>query len=291
MGRRSRGGVGRPDRGRRDDDRSAAMDRGGGRGIGRGDGLGASGALADGRRAEAPGPVEPASGLRLARARLAVSRRRATGSADRRGRVARVRGGGAVHPGRRDECARDLAARVAAPPAPTPQLLPEWGASLGLPDACTGPAVGLAERRKRVVSKLVDTGGQSRTYYIALAAALGFPGCTITEYAAFSVGSGCDASLNTADTGWPHAWRFNVPVQAGAVSFNATSGCDEALRGWGSATLECVIRRAAPAHTAVLFGYRADEDWLRDGGDAEDWGLLDQIGSQPEVVEDWGALA
>ncbi|ALJ36883.1 YmfQ family protein [Azospirillum brasilense] len=180
---------------------------------------------------------------------------------------------------------------VDAFPVTTTQLLPEWEVSLALPDACTGPAVGLAERRRRVVSKLVDTGGQSGAYYIGLAGSLGFPGCTITEYAAFTAGSGCSDPLNTADTGWPHAWRFNVPVQAGAVSFTATSGCDEALRGWGSAVLECVIRRAAPAHTAVLFGYRADEDWLRDGGHAEDWGLLDQIGSQPEIVEDWSALA
>nr|WP_051141054.1 YmfQ family protein [Azospirillum brasilense] len=159
---------------------------------------------------------------------------------------------------------------VDAFPVTTTQLLPEWEVSLAL---CTGPAVGLAERRRRVVSKLVDTGGQSGAYYIGLAGSLGFPGCTITEYAAFTAGSGCSDPLNTADTGWPHAWRFNVPVQAGAVSFTATSGCDEALRGWGSAVLECVIRRAAPAHTAVLFG------------------LLDQIGSQPEIVEDWSALA
>ncbi|NUB17341.1 DUF2313 domain-containing protein [Azospirillum brasilense] len=33
---------------------------------------------------------------------------------------------------------------VDAFPASTTQLLPEWEASLGLPDACTGPAVGLA---------------------------------------------------------------------------------------------------------------------------------------------------
>lgn len=169
------------------------------------------------------------------------------------------------------------------------QLLPDWEASLGLPDACTGPAVGLAERRKRAVSKLVDTGGQSRSYFIGVAASLGFPGCTIAEFAAFGCGSACDAALNTAAVGWPHAWRLNVPVNAGAYPFTAASGCDEALRGWGSAVLECVIRRAAPAHTVVLFGYLADEDWLRDGGAAEDWGTLASLGG-PATTEDWGAI-
>ncbi|QCO13987.1 DUF2313 domain-containing protein [Azospirillum brasilense] len=149
---------------------------------------------------------------------------------------------------------------VDAFPATATLLLPEWEASLGLPDACTGPAVGLAERRRRVVSKLIDTGGQSRSYFIGLADSMGYPGCTITEFAPFSVGSPCSAALNTAEAGWPHAWRLNAPISAGSYPFTANSGCDEALAAWGSALLECVIRRAAPAHSAVLFGYRPDLD-------------------------------
>nr|WP_082188142.1 NnrS family protein [Azospirillum baldaniorum] len=95
---------------RRGDDRPAGLDRGGGRRAGRGDRLGTSGALADGRRAEAPGPVEPASGLRLARARLAVPGGGAAGSADRRGGLARHRGGCAGHAGRLHDGARNPAA-------------------------------------------------------------------------------------------------------------------------------------------------------------------------------------
>lgn len=176
-----------------------------------------------------------------------------------------------------------------ADPRTTLEMLAAWERNAGLPDACTGPAVGLAERRARLVQRITGRGGQSRTFFVALAATLGFPGCTITEYAAFSVGSGCDAALHTAAVGWPHAWRLNVPVQAGTVSFTASSGCDEALRGWGNAVLECVIRRVAPAHTVVLFGYLPDEDWLRDGGAPEDWGTSDLIGG-PETMEDWGTV-
>ncbi|TWA90689.1 uncharacterized protein YmfQ (DUF2313 family) [Azospirillum brasilense] len=175
-----------------------------------------------------------------------------------------------------------------ADPRTTLEMLAAWERNAGLPDACTGPAVGIAERRTRLVQQLTARGGQSRAFFIALAAAMGFPGCSVTEHTAFTVGSGCDALLNTADAGWPHAWRFNVPVQAGAISFTAVSGCDEAIRGWGSAVLECVIRRAAPAHTAVLFGYLADEDWML-GGEAEDWGTLDLLGG-PETTDDWGTL-
>lgn len=41
---------------------------------------------------------------------------------------------------------------VDACPASATQLLPEWEASLGLPDPRTGPSVGVRERRQRVVS-------------------------------------------------------------------------------------------------------------------------------------------
>ncbi|WP_188260880.1 YmfQ family protein [Azospirillum tabaci] len=171
----------------------------------------------------------------------------------------------------------------------TLEMLPAWERNAGLPDACTGPAVGLAERRRRLAAQITARGGQSRAFFIGLAASMGYPGCTITEFAAFTCGSACSAALNTADVGWPHAWRLNVPVRAGAYTFTATSGCDEALRAWGSAVLECVVRRAAPAHTVALFGYLPDEDWLRDGGAAEDWGTLDLIGG-PEATEDWGSF-
>ncbi|PNQ94962.1 hypothetical protein C1S70_31390 (plasmid) [Azospirillum argentinense] len=157
---------------------------------------------------------------------------------------------------------RALALMDEADPRVTLEMLAAWERNAGLPDACTGPAVGLAERRRRLAAQLTARGGQSRAFFIALAADLGFPGCTITEFATFSCGSACDAALNSAGAGWLYAWRLNVPAKAGAVAFTAASGCDEALRAWGSAVLECVIRRAAPAHTAVLVGYLPDGDLM-----------------------------
>lgn len=144
-----------------------------------------------------------------------------------------------------------------ADPRTTLEMLAAWERNAGLPDACTGPAVGLAERRDRLVQQLTGRGGQSRAFFLGLAAALGHPGCSITEFAPFTVGSSCTASLHTAAAGWPHAWRLNVPSTAGLRVFTATAGCDEALRGWGSATLECVIGRVQPAHGVALFGYFA----------------------------------
>lgn len=179
---------------------------------------------------------------------------------------------------------RALALMDEADPRVTLEMLDAWERNAGLPDACTGPAVGLAERRRRLAAQITARGGQSRAFFIALAASMGFPGCTVTEFAAFTCGSACDAALNSADAGWPLTWRLNVPVTAGAVNFDVQSGCDEALRGWGSATLECVIRRAAPAHTAVLFGYLPDGDLMIGTGRTRD--LQDGSGAQIDLMND-----
>ncbi len=142
-----------------------------------------------------------------------------------------------------------------ADPRLTLEMLPAWERNAGLPDACTGPAVGLAERRARLAAQITARGGQSRAFFIALAASLGFPGCTITEFAAFTAGSACTDALNSAEAGWPHAWRLNVPYGGRTYPYTTNSGCDEPIRAWGSATLECVVWRHAPAQSVVIIGY------------------------------------
>jgi len=37
--------------------------------------------------------------------------------------------------------------------------------------------------------------------------------------------------------------------------FRVGSRAGDLLRGWGALDVECLIRRAAPAHTFVLFAY------------------------------------
>lgn len=175
---------------------------------------------------------------------------------------------------------------VEAFPATTSALLTEWESSLGLPDECTGPAETLDARRRRVVQKLTAGGGQSRAYFLGLAAALGYPDAAIREYRPFTVGSPCTDALTQG--AWLHAWALVLYGDGEVRSFAATAGCTDALRSWGSAAVECVVRRAAPAHTAVTIAYD-DPDWL-DGGEPEDWGELVD-GAVDGTDEDWGELA
>lgn len=138
-----------------------------------------------------------------------------------------------------------------ADPRTTAELLPDWESSMGLPDLCCGPAPDIDQRRAQVIARDIDEGGQSVSYFIQRAATLGFT-ITITEFAAWRCDMPCDLPIN--GTEWNFTWRVNAPATT-IVEFTCMSPCDEPLRAWGNLVLECDIRRHAPAHTNVLFGY------------------------------------
>ena len=67
------------------------------------------------------------------------------------------------------------------------------GKTLGLPDDCSiGEVDTIAKRRAAVVSKFISTGGQSRTYFIGIARAIGY-NITIKEYRRRAPGCLCVA--------------------------------------------------------------------------------------------------
>lgn len=68
-----------------------------------------------------------------------------------------------------------------ADPRSSLELLESWERLCGLPDAGTSLAETVAARRSAVLARLTATGGQSRAYFIALAATMGFP-IRITEF-------------------------------------------------------------------------------------------------------------
>lgn len=141
-----------------------------------------------------------------------------------------------------------------ADPRTTVELLADWERIAGLPDTClAGATQTMQERRAALVQRLTQQGGQSRQFFINLAASLGYT-VTITEFRPFRAGiSLAGDALTNGD--WIFAWRVNAP-ETTIVSFRAgLSAAGEPLRTWGNTRLECAIERLAPAHTIVLFGY------------------------------------
>ena len=186
------------------------------------------------------------------------------------------------------------------PQGDQPGLLPDWERNWGLPDPCYSAPQTIAERQQALIMRMTMLGAQSREFFVAVAAQLGYA-ITITEYRPFTVAmDGCgdcrtigDGTLMTNPWGqvitdpaggsldagemsaWPnygigplanrYYWTVHVD-QAKLVWFRVTSGqvgVDPHLRIGIADDLECLLNRWKPAHTEIVFDYSG----LQTGGD------------------------
>jgi uncharacterized protein YmfQ (DUF2313 family) len=136
-----------------------------------------------------------------------------------------------------------------------PEMLPEWEATLGLPDC--GPLGTIQQRQAAVCAKFRSRGGQSIPYYLELLAAHGYPDITIEESgggAPFRVEvSRVEEPLN--GEGNIFAWSITAP-ETPVTYFTADhSTVGEPLASWGDDQLACLIHMYAPAHTTVSIRY------------------------------------
>src|SRR6185369_8699167 len=139
-------------------------------------------------------------------------------------------------------------------PAFTVELLPEWEASLGLPDPCEGADQTIEQRRLQVVTKLTVGGGQSIAYFVTVLDRLGYTNATITEYAPFRIGVS-PVGLPLLDDDWWFAWNINLP-DVRAFYFSAgESAVGEALATYSGESVFCVIEALKPAHTIVTYTF------------------------------------
>jgi uncharacterized protein YmfQ (DUF2313 family) len=156
-----------------------------------------------------------------------------------------------------------------ADPRTALETLIDWERVAGLPDACTGQPDNVRERQIALVQKLTSIAGQTPADFIELAALIGFE-IDIEEHrplrTGFLVGDRCN------DEAWAFAWTVIVQPFDGAgrpvlavAHFKVGDPVGTRVRGFGSLDLECVIRRAAPSHTTVIFAYvieREPDFWI-----------------------------
>jgi len=148
--------------------------------------------------------------------------------------------------------ARDGNLLTDAFPTTTLELLPEWEASVGLPDICTPLNPTTQQRVAAVAAKVLSLGGQSPAYYIAVAAALGFA-VTITQFMPFCADMACE--LPDYDPLWLFVWQVNAP-QITTFYFSADeASADDALETYDNTELSCRLAQIAPAHTTLLFAF------------------------------------
>jgi uncharacterized protein YmfQ (DUF2313 family) len=142
---------------------------------------------------------------------------------------------------------------VDAFPATTYELLPEWEATLGLPDPCAGTAPTIQQRRNQVVARLSNSGGQSVAYFVNFAANLGYQ----ISIENFAPARASQARCGDADYGkdWAFAWSVGLPLSSVTYARAGQSAAGEPLASWGNAVLQCELNDVKPAHTILLFKY------------------------------------
>lgn len=145
--------------------------------------------------------------------------------------------------------------RDEANPYRTLALLPEWEASLGLPDSCSVGAPTLAERRAAIIARLTDAGGARIPRFVQIAKAMGYDGVSTSRFKPHTCEMSCESPIYSDD--WRFAWQLNVPQQTVAIESTCESGVEDPLRVWGSTELECVISRECPQPSIVLISYGA----------------------------------
>lgn len=142
-------------------------------------------------------------------------------------------------------------------PRTTVEMLTDWERAFALPDNCSNVlAPTLQGRRDDVLSKLIGIGGQSRAYYIAVAARLGYT-IGIDEFVPFRVGrSRVGSAIYSQD--WTWVWQVNGPAVTVTDFRVGSSRMGERLRTWGNSALECRLNQIKPAHTLIIFSYPDD---------------------------------
>lgn len=138
-------------------------------------------------------------------------------------------------------------------PALASELLRDWERVVGLPDPCVTTAQTVAQRRQALQGRLTSVGGQSRQFFLDLAARLGYE-VTIDEFS--SALEATTAGISFTGDQWAHIWRVNVPSVVGLSPFRVGAGSvGEPLRVWSNEVIECQFNRLKPAHTQLLFAY------------------------------------
>lgn len=153
-------------------------------------------------------------------------------------------------------------------PNQTFEMLDNWERFLGIPDECT-PATynpSLSERRQRILQKLTTGGGQSKGFFQLIIQQLGYNTSIldVVNFKDFRAGEGRagDRISNsttpgggTGAAGWAYAFAIVAPATL-SREFRAGQGvAGDRLKLVNNETLECVVKKFAPAHTTVLFFY------------------------------------
>ena len=175
-----------------------------------------------------------------------------------------------------DSRAADLLERE-SDPRYTLELLPDFERNWGLPDPCWKAPQSIDQRHQQLLFKMTLLGGQSREFFIDIAAWLGYT-ITITEYAPFMAGVSQMGDTRQMDywDGIPgedpkepyYRWyiggeeqRFFWTVHVANAPLDwfrmgeAEAGIHHHLEIGLPEDLMCLLDRWSPAHTKIVYDF------------------------------------
>ncbi|MCV4272949.1 YmfQ family protein [Pseudomonas capsici] len=140
-------------------------------------------------------------------------------------------------------------------PATVSDLVPDWERVMNLPDPCLGLSPLFEDRRLSVRQRLVAVGGQSPAFYVDIAISQGYPNATVTEYRAPRMGRSRFGKEHFGTWNAQFMWSLNTGGRKRLGRRFGASYWGERFGVNPGTAIECLIRRAAPAHTVEFINF------------------------------------
>lgn len=134
-------------------------------------------------------------------------------------------------------------------------LLPEWQAEFGAdPYGVDTSAMITPELQAYLYQRLINRGGQSRAFYIALAESLGVS-ISITEFVVTRYDQAVYDDGAYVEPPAQFQWLVTLPATETTIGVYDALQYDEASETIAQSPIASIISGLAPAHTQVIFSY------------------------------------
>ncbi|WP_122582806.1 YmfQ family protein [Pseudomonas viridiflava] len=133
-------------------------------------------------------------------------------------------------------------------PATVSELVPDWERVMNLPDPCLGLKPLFEDRRLSVRQRLVAVGGQNAAFYVGIAVSQGYPDASVTEFRAPRMGRSRFGQAHFGTWNAQFMWTLNTGGRQRLGRRFGASYWGERFGVNPGTAIECLIRRAAPAH-------------------------------------------
>ncbi|MBI6577537.1 putative phage tail protein [Pseudomonas viridiflava] len=133
-------------------------------------------------------------------------------------------------------------------PATVSELVPDWERAMNLPDPCLGLKPLFEDRRLSVRQRLIAVGGQNAAFYVGIAVSQGYPDASITEFRTPRMGRSRFGQAHFGTWNAQFMWTLNTGGRQRLGRRFGASYWGERFGVNPGTAIECLIRRAAPAH-------------------------------------------